>query len=425
MSDAPKEYVLVTEYFHPDTASTGQLMTDLAVGLAERGLDLSVYTGQPNYHASDTGRQPHQETHEGVPVTRIRAPQVSQSSLPRRLFNWGVFTVWMVLVLARDRTEDRELVFVSNPPVLPPAMWLLCKVKGWEYTYIVYDLYPDVVAASGHIREGGVVYRAWAAVNEHVFADASNVVALGPVMRDHIVEAAGEDFDPETVEVIHNWADGESIRPMEKSENWFSEEQDLVEPFTLVYSGNIGANHDLETVVEAARSFQNDPVRVLVIGEGDRKDEVVALAERYGLRGDTVRFLPYQDIEVLPYTLTSGDVSVVSVDAGMKGLCVSCKLYTSLAAGQPVLAISHPDDDEARLVERHDAGQVVRQHDVEGVVEAVQRWRRDPDLVERQGRNAREAFESNYTKEQSVDEYYQLLSDAPRVRVEPPQGGSR
>ena len=47
MANTNKEYVLVTEYFHPDTASTGQLMTDLAVGLQERGLDMTVVTGQP------------------------------------------------------------------------------------------------------------------------------------------------------------------------------------------------------------------------------------------------------------------------------------------------------------------------------------------------------------------------------------------
>jgi hypothetical protein len=101
--DAGKDMVLVAEYFHPSTASTGQLMTDLAVGLVDRGLDLQVYTGQPNYHSGDNERQPRHSTHEGVPVTRIRAPQVRQSSLPRRLFNWVVFTGWMVVELAMDR----------------------------------------------------------------------------------------------------------------------------------------------------------------------------------------------------------------------------------------------------------------------------------------------------------------------------------
>jgi glycosyltransferase involved in cell wall biosynthesis len=403
--------VLVTEYFHPDTASTGQLMTDLAVGLADRGLDLSVYTGQPNYHSGDNEKQPRRETHEGVPVRRIGAPQLRQSSLPRRLFNWTVFTLWMVATLARDSAEDRELLFVSNPPILPPAMWLLCRLKGWEYTHIVYDLYPQVIAASGHIERGGVVYRGWARLNRHVFGDARRIVALGPVMKERIAEAAGPGFDPDTVRIVHNWADGEFIRPVEKADNPFSEAHGLVDPFTVVYSGNIGANHDLETAVEAARAFEDEPFCLLIIGEGDRKESVVALAEEYGLAGDTVRFLPFQDYEDLPQSLTSGDVSLVAVDEGMRGLCVSSKLYTSLAAGQPVLVVSHPDDDEARIVEAHDAGVQVTQGDVDGMVRAIERWRSDPDLVDRQGRNAREAFETQFRKDQSLDEYYRLLSE--------------
>ena len=409
MSDS-KDVVLVAEYFHPDTASTGQLMTDLAVGLVDRGLDLSVYTGQPNYHSGDNERQPRREIHEGVPVRRIRAPQVRQSSLPRRLFNWTVFTAWMVAVLALDDQQDRELLLTSNPPFLPSAMWLLCRLKGWEYTFVVYDLYPQVIAASGYVDRDGVVYRAWAAVHERVFGDARAVVALGPVMRDRIADAAGEDFDADKVEIIHNWADGEFIRPREKSENWFSREHGFDDAFTLVYSGNIGANHDLETAVQAARAFRDEPVRFCIIGEGDKKDGIVDLAESYDLAGDTVTFLPYQDLEDLPYTLTCGDVSLVAVSEGMEGLCVSSKLYTSLAAGQPLLVVSHPEDDEARIVETHDAGRQVAQGDVERMVEVIEEWRSRPELVARQGRNARTAFENHFTKEQSIDEYYRLLS---------------
>ena len=390
-------------------------MTDLATGLAERGLDLTVYTGQPNYHSGDYEKQPVRDFHEGVEVRRIRAPQVRQTSLPRRLFNWVVFTVWMTCQLARDRTDDRELLFVSNPPFLPPAMWLLCRYKGWEYTYVVYDLYPDVIAAAGYISDSGLVYRSWTAVNSYVFRNAASVVALGEVMRDRIATAAGEGFDAGKVAVIDNWADGEFIEPKAKAENPFSEEHGLIDRFTLVYSGNIGANHDLATVVEAATAFEDDPVRFLIIGEGDGKDAVVDRAELHGLTDDTVRFLPYQDIDILPHTLTCGDVSVVSVSEGMRGLCVSSKLYTSLAAGQPVLVISHPDDDEARIVERYDAGEQVTQGDVEGMRRAIERWRTDPDLVARQGANAREAFEAQFTKEQSVDEYYRLLSEGDDV----------
>lgn len=412
MGSAEKEYVLVTEYFHPDTASTGQLMTDLAVGLQERGLDFTVYTGQPNYHSGENENQPRVSTYEGVLVKRIRAPQVRQSSLPRRLFNWFVFTGWMFFALLVSRADnERELVVLSNPPMLPPAMWLVARIRGWEYTYIVYDLYPDQPVELGYISEGGLIDRVWSWFNAKAFHGAKHIVALGPVMRDRITENAGAGFDAGKITIIHNWEDEDFIEPTPKEENWFSEDHDLVDPFTVLYSGNIGEFHDLETVVKAAAEFKNENVRFLIIGEGDNKETIVEIAEDRGIRGDTVQFLPYQPWDDLPYSLTSGDVSVVTVKEGFEGVCVSSKLYSAMAAGMPVLGITQPYDDEAKIIDAFDAGIHVPQRDVQGVVTAIRTWKADQELVEEQGRNAREAFEQQFTEDQSVDRYYRLLSD--------------
>jgi glycosyltransferase involved in cell wall biosynthesis len=82
-----------------------------------------------------------------------------------------------------------------------------------------------------------------------------------------------------------------------------------------------------------------------------------------------------------------------------------------MAAGQPVLGIAQPYDDESRIIDAFDAGNHVSQSDVEGVVEAIERWRTDPELLAQQGRNARAAFERRFTKDHSIDEYYWLLTD--------------
>jgi glycosyltransferase involved in cell wall biosynthesis len=414
MTSGEKEYVLVTEYFHPDTASTGQLMTDLAVGLEERGLDMTVYTGQPNYHSGDNEKQPRVSTYENVLVKRIRAPQVRQSSLPRRLFNWGVFTVWMFFALLVSRSDrDREMIFVSNPPFLPVAMWLVCRIRGWESTYIVYDLYPDQPIELNHIREGGLIDRVWSDLNRRAFLSAKHVVALGPVMKDRISEQAGSGFDEDKITIIHNWEDEDFIEPMDKGDNWFSHEHDLVEPFTILYSGNIGEFHDLETLVEAAAQFDDENVKVLIIGEGDNKAAIVDQAERLGLRGETVVFLPYQPWDDLTYSLTSGDVSVVTVKEGFEGVCVSSKLYSAMAAGMPILGIVQPDDDEASIIDAFDAGYHAEQGDVDGIAEAIEAWRSNPERRAEQGENARVAFEEYFTKDHSVDRYYQLLVGEP------------
>ena len=410
MADRQKEYILVTEYFHPDTASTGQLMTELAVGLQERGLDMLVYTAQPNYHSGKNKRQPLASIYEGVLVKRIRAPQVRQTSIARRVFNWLVFTIWMAVVLLTDRCgREREVVFVSNPPMLPIAMWFVCRLRGWDYTYIVHDLYPEQPAELGYIQKGGVIDVLWSTLEGYALRDARHVVSLGPVMRSRIIAKADGSIDGNDVVTIHNWVDESFIEPVAKTNNWFSEEHNLVDPFTILYSGNIAEFHDLETVVKATAAFEERDIQVLIIGEGDNKRSIVNLAERLNLRGDAVRFLPYQPREDIPYSLTAADVSIVAVKEGFEGVCVSSKLYTSMAAGQPVLCIAQPHDDESRIIDAFDAGIHVAQGDVEDTVEAIEEWRANPELVAQQGQNAREAFEHQFTRDHSIDEYYRLL----------------
>jgi len=307
--------------------------------------------------------------------------------------------------------RERELLFVSNPPFLPVAMWIACKLRGWEYTYIVYDLYPDQPVELGHIEKGGLIDRIWSWLNGAAFRGANHVVALGPVMEDRIADQAGPHFDRDTVTIIHNWEDKGFIEPKSKTENWFSKEHGLIEPFSVLYSGNIAEFHDLETLVRGADEFPDEDVRFCIIGEGDNKEKIVEVAERRGVRGDTVKFLPYQPWDDLPYSLTSADVSVVAVNEGFEGVCVSSKMYTAMAAGMPILAIVRPDDDEARIIDAFDAGIHVPQGDTEGIVEAVHTWRENPDLVAEQGSNARAAFEDHFTEDESVDRYYRLLEE--------------
>jgi glycosyltransferase involved in cell wall biosynthesis len=67
----------------------------------------------------------------------------------------------------------------------------------------------------------------------------------------------------------------------------------MVYTFTLLYSGNIGENHDLETVIKAAAALDDSAnVTVLIIGEDDKKDKIVGMAEAQGLRGSRIQLHP-------------------------------------------------------------------------------------------------------------------------------------
>lgn len=405
---------LLTEYFYPEETSTAQLLTQLAVALTDE-FDVSVVTGYPNYHEGDTETAaPSNEVHRGVSVQRLRATRFHKERLPLRLLNWLSFTLLTCVHLLRKAEPNDSHLVLSNPPILSFATWIVKRVRGIEYTYLIYDMYPDMPVGLGYISGDALPVRLWERAIRAVYRDADRIVVLGESMRRRLERKMEDDesFDPEKIEVIPNWEDGEFIRPMEKSENDFAAEHGTREKFTLLYSGNVGRYHDIGTAIEAVEILEDrgrTDVQLLVIGEGGRKRKYEQLVEQRGIQN--VSFLPFQPMDRLPESLTCGDASLVAIDEEMEGICVSSKLYSSLAAGDPILAVVADGDEVARVVREHDCGAHVRPGASEQVADLLERWADDEDTVRRLGENARRCFEHNYTKDHAIATYTDLFDE--------------
>lgn len=408
-----RSLIILTEYFYPEEASTAQLLTDMATGLANE-FDVSVLTGRPNYHAADRSQGvPRRETFEGVSIIRVGSTRFDKDTLPLRVINWLTFTLLVAVKLLRWGHSEALLV-LSNPPILPFAAWLSKQVSGTPYVFLLHDMYPDMPVALGVISEDGIFARIWEWTIRRVYCDADRIVVLGESMERRLVEkmADVEEFDRGKVQVIHNWEDPEFIEPLVKADNDFARDNGTQNEFTLVYSGNIGRYHELETAIETFEVLEergHPDVQFLIIGEGNQKERLRRLAEEKGL--DTVRFLPFQPQERLPETLTCGDASLVGIDPEMAGMCVSSKLYSSLAAGMPILAVVSDGDEVAHVVSEADCGVHVEPGDCERAADVIEHWAEERSRREKLGSNARKCFEQNYTKDCALQAYRDLFSD--------------
>ena len=76
-------------------------------------------------------------------------------------------------------------------------------------------------------------------------------------------------------------------------------------------------------------------------------------------------FLPYQDRDMLAYSLSAGDVHIVTNKKGLGGLRVPGKTYGVLAVGRPILYIGEPCCEVADLVRDHRLGFVIQERDVQ------------------------------------------------------------
>jgi glycosyltransferase involved in cell wall biosynthesis len=251
-------------------------------------------------------------------------------------------------------------------------------------------------------------------MNRTIYCDADRIVVLGDSMKRRLVEKMADNpsFDPEKVVVIQNWEDEEAVTPKPKSESEFAAEYGTREKFTLVYGGNIGRFHELRTAVEAIERIEADDrtdIQFIIIGEGAQKQELIEYVDEHGI--ENVIFAPIQPVEKLTDVLNCGNASLVSVKNTVKGMCVSSKFYSSLAIGDPILAIAPEGDEISYVVTEAECGAHVEPGEVEQTRKTLERWADNHDHVDELGRNARQCLVENYTLEHAVEAYTDLFHD--------------
>jgi glycosyltransferase involved in cell wall biosynthesis len=405
MEKEPKITIL-SQYFYPDVASTGQLMTELALGLKERGCDVRVITGQLSYYKK--GKLPAGEDYGGVSIKRVWHTRWDKNKKIGRALNSITFFIFSFFAVSFSRNVP--LLIVSNPPFLPLVGTLLKAFRGQKYIFLVHDVYPEIAVKLDYLSERGLITRLWKWANKAIYARADFIVVLGEYMEKEVRKKLR---DTGKTQVIHNWADKDFIVPIKKEENSFCKKYGLENKLTVLYSGNIGLSHDLETVILAANGLRDNMDIIFVfIGEGGKKAKLVKMAEDFKL--ENILFLPYQPQENLPESLTCGDIAVVSLKKGIEGLGVPSKLYTYLAAGQAIAGIVGEKSEITDMIKKCNCGFRVNQGDFEGLIKLLKRLYGDQKLLNETKGNARKCFEENFDKEMAVDKYFEIVREINR-----------
>jgi glycosyltransferase involved in cell wall biosynthesis len=395
---------VITQFFPPDFAATGQLIEELVTQLGSFGVDVDVFTGQPGY-AFQTDAAPAIEKSDGVIVKRSRTSKLWPKRVRGKAMNGVLFVIRAALHVLRHYRRRNVLLVTTAPPFLPFLGYLAHQLTRIPYICLLYDLYPDIAIALKVIPQNHWLAKIWQNLNIQVWRQAKEIVVLSPNMKERIVKICPEV--EEKIYVIHSWANPEAIVPIAKKENWFAWKHNLVDKFTVLYSGNMGRCHDMNTIIEAAKELKDEPIQFVFIGGGAKRKEVMQEADRFGLTNFV--FLPYQDKQVLPYSLTACDLSLVSIDMDMESLVAPSKLYPALAAGRPVAVVCSKDSYLRELIKNANCGSSFENGDGQGLAEYIRLLKNNQELVEQMGKDGRKYLENNFTPEVISKEYLKVL----------------
>lgn len=398
--------LVVNLYYPPDIASSGHLLADLCEGLAARGVDVTVVCGQPSY-TEGSGDAPAHENLRGVSVHRVSVGRAKGRERVRtRLtgyfrFMWGAYR--RALALAAQSPPDVVVTF-SNPPVVGALGARVARKSGARFVYVLYDIHPDAVVATGYVRLPRPVVWLWDRVGRWILRRADAVVVPGDAMAANLIEQKGTP--PDRVNVIPNWGrpelspgpqDAEIRRELNMSEG----------ELLLLYSGNMGIMHPLEWILDAVPGVADLPVRFLLVGDGAKREPMTRRAEQEGL--SNVSFLPFQPETRFRSLVAAADACFVPLMPGLERCAVPSRAYTFLSAGKPILSLMSPEADIARLVADSRCGwNAVSGEDLARVIRTLAE---DPELLVEAGRRGRAVYEETFARQRILDRYFSLLAD--------------
>jgi glycosyltransferase involved in cell wall biosynthesis len=368
--------LLINQFFWPDFAATGQFLEDVARHMAQQGHEVTVICGQAAYAGSSYAGDP-----PPVKIVRVFGAPFTRSIAGRGLsyLSFLAGAIWLGV-----RTDRADLVLtLTTPPLLSVVGTLLKRLKKSRHYIWEMDLFPDALVSLGAVNEHSVFARLLGGIADYSRNQSDGVIALGPCMHERLLRRG---VSADQIHIAENWADGSQISPLPYQDR---------SRLNVLYSGNLGLSHDIETVASAMERLGNDPrFHFSFMGGGARRAELETFCRTRELRN--VTFLPYSSRDQVGNSLASGDIGLVTMKDGCVGTVVPSKVYGLMAAQRPVLFIGPRSATPALVIKEHDCGWQVDCGDVQGLINLLEKLFEDRRLIRDAGARARQVFIQNY-----------------------------
>ncbi|MCR9132585.1 MAG: glycosyltransferase family 4 protein [bacterium] len=397
--------LIVTQYFYPEQF----IINDFALSLKNKGFEVSVLTGLPNYPTGKftkgySYKGPFTEIWKGILINRlIHFPRFNSSSIGL-IINYVSFTIASIIRALFYRGKfDLILVFEPSPIFIGLPAIILKKKTRKKIFFWVQDLWPDTLKYAGGISNQKIL-NIIGSLTKYIYSYCDIILCQSMGFVRHI-ELQG--VEKQKLKYLPNFIENNLLgtEPDKDIENI------LPKGFRITFAGNIGESQDFDTLLNACKIIKEkgyDDIKWLILGDGRKKDYVAKKVLEYKIK-DSFHLMGRFPKEKMPYFFHYSDALIVSLKKNpIFELTIPSKLQGYLAAGKPI--IGSLDGVGQNIINEARCGICADAEKPEELAESILNfYNLSEERKIEMGVNGFNYFNKNFTKEQVLKKFLKIV----------------
>lgn len=340
--------LVFSQYFYPENFRINALCRELA----DRGHDVTVLTGYPQYPGGEIYDGygfdiPYETQWHGVKIQRVKV-------YPRGHNPIGLLRNCVSYVTAGNRwvrqcreKYDAVFVFEVSPVTVGLPAVSYKKKFGTPVFFNLQDLWPENVHEVLGIRFAPLTWVINRIV-DRIYRGSDKILCASNGFVKNLLDRG---VAPEKLVFWPQFCLEPELRDMTKPEIYTDD------TFNIVFTGNIGDAQGLDLLVQAARELKGQGIRWYLVGDGRAKPRLEKLVSEYGAQDDVIFVGRVSEAEANRYVRFADCAYLSFQNNALFNMTLPAKLQTYLACGAPILAAA--GGESAGLIRKARCGMAV------------------------------------------------------------------
>lgn len=383
--------LFLTDNFPPEVNAPASRTFEHCREWVKAGHRVSVITCAPNFpggrlYEGYRNLLWQAERMDGIRVIRVWSYITANEGFIKRILDYVSFMI--SAIVAVPFMPGVDVVIGTSPQFFTVCgAWIVSRMKRAPFVFELRDIWPESIKAVGAMKDSAVI-RLLEKLEMFLYRKAARIVSVTESFKRVLVSRG---VDGHKIKVVTNGVDLKGFRPRPKDAE-LKALFGLEGKFVAGYVGTHGMAHALETILAAADRIrqidENDVYRFILLGNGARKQQLMAKASDMGLanvifidtvpKGDVVRYWSLLDVSIIHLKKTALFTTVIP-----------SKLFECMGMGIPVL--HGVAGESAAIVEKEGAGLVFEPENPDELCNKLTLLKENGDLYQRLHNNCLDA----------------------------------